>query len=218
MTHGKWHDSNMLDIIDFIPCATYVMDKAYVDLKALYRMHKENAFFITRPKSNMRYSIIGRRDVDQAAGLRDDVSVKLSGSRSGELYPEEMRLVRYYDGDSNETLEFITNNLEFKAIDVANLYRNRWQIETFFKWVKSNLTVKTLWGHSENDVRIHLWTAICTYLLVARIKAELRCSYSVSKVATLLGVSALEKTSLRELLDDNNNDSYDSNHYVNEPD
>ena len=165
-------------------------------------MHKENAFFITRAKSNMRYSVIGRRDVDRATGLRDDVSVRLSGSRSGKLYPEEMRLVRYYDGGSGETLEFITNNLELKAIEVANLYRNRWQIETFFKWVKGNLTVKTLWGHSENAVRIHLWTAICTYLLVARIKAELRCSYSVSEVATLLSVSALEKTSLRELLDD----------------
>ena len=217
MTHGKWHDSNMLDVIDFVPCATYVMDKAYVDLKALYRMHKENAFFITRAKSNMRYSVIGRRDVDRATGLRDDVSVRLSGSRSGKLYPEEMRLVRYYDGGSGETLEFITNNLELKAIEVANLYRNRWQIETFFKWVKGNLTVKTLWGHSENAVRIHLWTAICTYLLVARIKAELRCSYSVSEVATLLSVSALEKTSLRELLDDKYNDSSDSNHDVNEP-
>ena len=140
-----------------ISCSIRLISWAYGKYgRGAVKRHKENAFFITRAKSNMRYSIIERRDVDRATGLRDDVSVRLSGSRSGKLYPEEMRLIRYYDGDSDEKLEFITNNLELKVIDVANLYRKRWQIETFFKWMKSNLTIKTLWGHTENAVRIHL--------------------------------------------------------------
>ena len=127
-------------------------------------------------------------------------------------------MVEFTDPDSGEVLAFITNLTEVGPLDVANLYRNRWQIETFFKWIKQNLTIKSFWGHSENAVKTHLWTAICTYLIVARIKAMIKdCPYTITEVATLLGVSALSKTNLTILLTNPQNDLLNQNQDVNEP-
>ena len=109
-------------------------------------------------------------------------------------------MVEYYDVETNETLIFISNNMDISALDIANIYRNRWQIEVFFKWIKQNMTVKRMWGYSENAVRIHLWIAIISYLLMAKIKAELQTPYSITEVARILGVSALAKIPIRELL------------------
>ena len=201
ITHGKWHDSNVLDIMEITPNAIYVMDKAYVDFEALYHINTNEAYFVTRAKHNMKYEVIETNyNIDEATGLRGDYIVRLTGYKSKQLYPIPFRLVRYYDCENDEELEFITNYLDFEALGIANLYRNRWQIETFFKWIKGNLTIKTLWGHSENAVKIHLWTAICTYLLVAIIKAKCGSPYSISEVEMLLKVSALERINLRELL------------------
>lgn len=201
ITHGKWHDSNMLDVMNFNPNDLFVMDKAYVDFEALYRMHKAGAFFVTRAKENMKYEVIesiGGFDAD--SGVRGDYIIRVTGTKSKKLYPEPMRMVVYYDADNDRDLAFITNNTEIAAIDVANLYRNRWQIEVFFKWLKQNLTIKKLWGHSQNAVMTQLWVSICTYLIVAMIKSQLKSPYSITEVATLLSVSALEKISLQELL------------------
>ena len=107
--------------------------------------------------------------------------------------------MQYYDAETNEELTFISNNMDISALDIANIYRNRWQIEVFFKWIKQNMTVKRMWGYSENAVRIHLWIAIISYLLMAKIKAELQTPYSITEVARILGVSAFAKTSIREL-------------------
>ena len=201
ITHGKWHDSNVLDIMEITPNAIYVMDKAYVDFEALYHINTNEAYFVTRAKHNMKYEVIETNyNIDETTGLRGDYIVRLTGYKSKQLYPIPFRLVRYYDCENDEELEFITNYLDFEALGIANLYRNRWQIETFFKWIKGNLTIKTLWGHSENAVKIHLWTAICTYLLVAIIKAKYGSPYSISEVEMLLKVSALERINLRELL------------------
>lgn len=201
ITHGKWHDSNVLDIMEITPNAIYVMDKAYVDFEALYRINTNEAYFVTRAKHNMKYEVVETNyNIDKTTGLRGDYIVRLTGYKSKQLYPIPFRLVRYYDCENDEELEFITNYLDFEALGIANLYRNRWQIETFFKWIKGNLTIKTLWGHSENAVKIHLWTAICTYLLVAIIKAKCGSPYSISEVEMLLKVSALERINLRELL------------------
>ena len=201
ITHGKWHDSNMLDVMNFNPNDLFVMDKAYVDFEALYRMHKAGAFFVTRAKENMKYEVIesiGGFDAD--SGVRGDYIIRVTGTKSKKLYPEPMRMVVYYDADNDRELAFITNNTEIAAIDVANLYRNRWQIEVFFMWLKQNLTIKKLWGHSQNAVMTQLWVSICTYLIVAMIKSQLKSPYSITEVATLLSVSALEKISLQELL------------------
>ncbi len=124
----------------------------------------------------------------------------LTGHKSSRLYPKPLRIVQYRDAETNEELTFISNNMDISALDIANIYRNRWQIEVFFKWIKQNMTVKRMWGYSENAVRIHLWTAIISYLLMAKIKANLQTEYSITEVARILGVSAFAKTPIRELL------------------
>ncbi len=201
ISDGKYHDSNVLDILIPIPDAIYIMDKAYVDFKALYQMHSSGAFFITRAKSTMDYSVVENNyNIDENTGLRSDKIIELNGYKSKQLYPEPLRLVEFYDSDNDVTLTFLTNNLDVSAHEVANLYRNRWQIEVFFKWIKQNLTIKTLWGHSENAVNIHIWVAICTYLLVAKVKHALKSNLSIYEIMQILSISVFDKTSLRELL------------------
>ncbi len=199
ISDGTWHDSNAMDYIQFESNAVYTMDKAYVDLTALNKMDSIGAYFVTRAKSVMRYRIIETMDTNEDGILADQL-VMLTGHKSSRLYPKPLRIVQYRDAETNEELTFICNNMDISALDIANIYRNRWQIEVFFKWIKQNMTVKRMWGYSENAVRIHLWTAIISYLLMAKIKANLQTEYSITEVARILGVSALAKTPIRELL------------------
>lgn len=199
ISDGTWHDSNAMDYIQFESNAVYTMDKAYVDLTALNKMDSIGAYFVTRAKSVMRYRIIETMDTNEDGILADQL-VMLTGHKSSRLYPKPLRIVQYRDAETNEELTFMSNNMDISALDIANIYRNRWQIEVFFKWIKQNMTVKQMWGYSENAVRIHLWTAIISYLLMAKIKANLRTEYSITEVARILGVSALAKTPIRELL------------------
>lgn len=219
ITHGKWHDSNFLDVFKIEPWAIYVMDKAYVDFEALFNINEHNAFWITRAKSNMRYEVIETNyNIDEDTGLRGDYTIRLTGPKPKKLYPKDIRMVRYYDAENNEELTFITNQTTIGALQIADLYRNRWQIETFFKWIKGNLTIKVLWGYSENAVKTQLWTAICTYLIVARIKASIKnCHYTITEVATLIGVSALMKMPLLDLLTNPENNLLNENQNVKEP-
>lgn len=201
ITDGKWHDSNELDEIVPEPLAFYMMDKAYVDFLALYRFHKAGAYWISRPKDNMRYEVIDHRhNFEPCTGICGDFTIKLTTHRSKKLYPESIRMVTYHDSETGNDVEFITNNFEISALEVANLYRHRWDIEVFFKWIKQNIVVKTLWGYSENAVRTHLWVAIITYLLIAKIKADYKSPYSITEVATLIRISALERVDLRDLI------------------
>lgn len=199
ISDGTWHDSNVMDYIQFESNAVYTMDKAYVDLTALNKMDSIGAYFVTRAKSVMRYRIIETMDTNEDDILADQL-VMLTGHKSSRLYPKPLRIVQYRDAETNEELTFISNNMDISALDIANIYRNRWQIEVFFKWIKQNMTVKRTWGYSENAVRIHLWTAIISYLLMAKIKANLQTEYSITEVARILGVSAFAKTPIRELL------------------
>ena len=199
ISDGTWHDSNVMDYIQFESNAVYTMDKAYVDLTALNKMDSIGAYFVTRAKSVMRYRIIETMDTNED-GIFADQLVMLTGHKSSRLYPKPLRIVQYRDAETNEELTFISNNMDISALDIANIYRNRWQIEVFFKWIKQNMTVKRMWGYSENAVRIHLWTAIISYLLMAKIKANLQTEYSITEVARILGVSAFAKTPIRELL------------------
>lgn len=201
ITDGKYHDSNALDALTPIPNAIYIMDKAYVDFKALYRIHELGAFFVSRAKSTMDYSVIDNNlDIDESAGVRSDKTIQLKGYKSKRLYPEPLRLVEFYDKDNDVTLVFLSNNFDVTALEIANLYRNRWQIEIFFKWIKQNLTIKTLWGHSENAVNIHIWVAICTYLIIAKVKHALKSKLSIYEIMQILSISVFDKTSIRELL------------------
>lgn len=199
ISDGTWHDSNAMDYIQFEPNAIYTMDKAYVDLAALNKMDSIGAYFVTRAKAVMRYRIIETMYPNEDGILADQL-VKLTGHKSSRLYPKPLRMVQYHDAETNEELTFISNNMDISALDIANIYRNRWQIEVFFKWIKQNMTIKRMWGYSENAVRIHLWTAIISYLLMAKIKANLQTEYSITEVARILGVSAFSKTPIRELL------------------
>ena len=201
VTDGKWHDSNELDEIVPEPFAFYMMDKAYVDFIALFRFHKAGAYWISRPKDNMKYEVVNHcLDIDPSTGICGDFIIKLTTPKSKKLYPEPIRMVTYHDSVTGNDVEFITNNFEICAIEVANLYRHRWDIEVFFKWIKQNIVVKTLWGYSENAVRIHLWVAIITYLIIAKITADYKSPYSITEVATLIRISALERVDLRDLI------------------
>jgi len=201
ITDGKYHDSNVLDVMAPIPEAIYLMDKAYIDFVALYNMHKAKAFFVSRAKSKMAYVVVESNfNIDERTGLRGDKVIQLTGQKSRKLYPENLRIVEYYDKDKDVLLVFLTNNFEVSALEVARLYRNRWQIEVFFKWIKQNMTIKKLWGHSENAVNVHIWIAICTYLIIAYVKHSIKSTLSIYEIMQILGVSALDKTPIKELL------------------
>ena len=201
ITDGKYHDSNALDEIQFIPNAIYLMDKAYVDFEALYRLNKCESFFVTRAKSTMKYDVIEQNyNIDETTGLRTDKTIVLTVAKSKKLYPEELRLVEFYDQEKDNFLVFLTNNFGVSALEVAYLYKNRWQVEIFYKWIKQNLTIKKLWGHSPNAVKIHIWIAICTYLTVAYVKLSLKSTLSIYEIMQILGISAFDKTPIIELL------------------
>ena len=201
ITDGKWHDSNELNVLIPEPYAFYVMDKAYLDFEALFRFHQAQSFWVSRPKENMKFKTVEQMETpDAKSGIIEDARIRVTGYKSSKLYPEDMRFVRVYDPVNDTIVEFISNNFEISALEITNLYRHRWDIEVFFKWIKQNIVVKTLWGYSENAVKVHLWVAIISYLIVARIKTEYNSPYSITEVETLIRISALEKTELCTLL------------------
>jgi hypothetical protein len=201
ITDGKCHDSNALDLINFYANAIYLIDKAYIDFEALYRINNAGAFFVSRAKATMQYGVIEQNfNIDQTTGLRSDKTILLTVAKSKKLYPEKLRLVEFYDKINSDLLVFLTNNFEVSALEIALLYQNRWQIEVFFKWIKQNLVIKKLWGHSVNAVKIHLWIAVIAYLLIAYIKQILKIDYSIYELMQILSVSAFDKTPIRELL------------------
>ena len=201
ITDGKYHDSNDLDVISFYANAIYLMDKAYVDFEALYRINNAGAFFVTRAKNTMRYSVRERNfNIDENLGLRTDSIIELTIPKSKRLYPEKLRIVEFYDQENEELLVFLTNNFNVSALEIAYLYKNRWQIEVFFKWIKQNMTITKLWGHSENAVKIHLWVAICTHLIVLYMRHLTQSTLSIYEIMQILNTSLFDKTPLRELL------------------
>jgi hypothetical protein len=199
VTDGKYHDVNALDEIELVHDAIYVMDKAYLDFKRLYDLNEFGAFFVIRAKDNFKYKAVKSRRIDKATGLRCDQTISLLIYKSNKHYPKKLRRIKYYDQEKDLTLVFLTNNFDVEALEVASIYKNRWQIEIFFRWVKQNLQIKTLWGHSENAVKTHLWIAICTYLIVAYLKHQLNSKYSVYEMIQILGISAFAKTPINEL-------------------
>jgi hypothetical protein len=203
ITDGKYNDGNFLDEIVPLSNAIYLMDKAYIDFAALNRMQNAGAYFVTRAKVALNYTINECNfNIDEKSGLRGDKNIKLNVAKSKRLYPQNLRLVDYYDDEKDIDLTFLTNNFEVSALEIAHLYRNRWQIEVFFKWIKQNLTLKKLWGHSENAVNIHIWVAICTYLTVASVKYKLNSPLSIYEIMQILGISSFDKTAINELLTD----------------
>ena len=201
ITDGKYNDGNFLDEIVPLSNAIYLMDKAYIDFAALNRMENAGAYFVTRAKVTLNYTVTERNfNIDEKSGLRSDKNIELNVAKSKRLYPQKLRLVEYYDDEKDIDLTFLTNNFRVSALEIAHLYRNRWQIEVFFKWIKQNLTLKKLWGHSENAVNIHIWVAICTYLTVACVKYKLQSTLSIYEIMQILSISSFDKTAITELL------------------
>ncbi len=202
VTDSRWHDSNFLDVYEPYKWAVYAMDKAYMDLEALYRKHVNQTYFVTRAKATMKYEVVDTNyNINDLVGIVGDRTVHLAGYVSEKKYPEDLRKVEFYDAEKEEEITFITNKFELGPLVIANIYRNRWQIETFFKWIKGNQTVKALWGYSENAVKIHLWIAISSYLLLAWVKAALKRPLTITEVSKVIEASLLTKRGPRELLD-----------------
>lgn len=200
VTEGKVHDVNALDWIVFEAGAFYVMDRGYVDFARLARIHAAQAFFVTRAKANMSFYVRESRPVDKSVGLRSDQTIRLNGPRTRRLYPHDLRRISYLDTETGKLLVFVTNNFEIDASVVAKIYKARWQIELFFKWIKQNLRVKAFYGLSENAVKTQIWIAICVYLMVAILNKTLRIEQSMSRILQVISVNIFSKDPIHQLL------------------
>jgi hypothetical protein len=196
ISDGKLHDVNVLDMLSFEAGAFYVMDRGYVDFERLYALHQAGAFFVTRAKSPMDARRVYSAPVDREAGVICDQRVMLNGYYSAKKYPEHLRRVRFKDPESGKTLVFLTNNTALPALTIAALYKSRWQVELFFKWIKQHLRIKKFLGTSENAVKTQVWCAVATYVLIAIVKKELHLDASLYTCLQILSVSVFEKTQL----------------------
>jgi IS4 transposase len=194
ISDGKLHDVNVLDILILEAGAFYVMDRGYVDFARLYAMDQARAFFVTRAKRKFRFKRRYSRDVDKTTGLRCDQTIVLTGVHSKRDYPETMRRIVYRDADTDKRFVFLTNNFEVPALAIAQLYKARWQVELFFKWIKQHLRIKAFYGTSENAVKTQIWIAVCVYVLVAIVKKQLGLDHSLYTILQILSISLFEKT------------------------
>ncbi len=200
ITHGKTHDVTVLDQLPIEPGSFYVMDRGYVDFRRLYRFTICSAFFVTRAKRGLDYTRRSRRRVDKSTGLRSDQTIVLAGPKTSRLYPEPLRRISFYDADNDRRFVFLTNNFTLPALTIAKLYKCRWQVELFFKWIKQNLHIKAFYGTSDNAVKTQVWIAISVYVLVAIVKKELGLERSLSEILQILSLSLFEKTPIFQAL------------------
>ena len=200
ISDGKLHDVNVLDILPTEPGAFYVMDRGYLDFKRLHATHLGGSFFVTRAKSNLKYRRVASNPVDRDTGLICDQHIELTVSKSRRDYPERLRRVRYKDPTTGKTLVFLTNHFGIPAASVCALYKSRWQVELFFKWIKQHLRIKRFFGTSENAVKSQVWIAVATYVLVAIIKKRLELDLSLHSMLQILSVTPFEKIPLLHLL------------------
>jgi hypothetical protein len=199
VTQGKTHEVNLLDDLIIEPGAIYLFDRGYLDFARLYKIHQCGAFFIIRAKSNFRFRRIYSQPVDKAKGVQADQIIKLRGFYARKDYPERLRRIRYFDPEKKKRLIFLTNNFTLPAFVVAELFRCRWKIELFFKWIKQHLRIKAFYGTSENAVKTQIWIAITIYVLVAIAKKRLNLEVSLYTMLQILSVSLFEKTPLFQL-------------------
>ena len=199
ITEGNVHDVNILDVIDFETASIYVMDRAYVDFRRLYLIHRSQAFFVLRAKRNTRFYTISSNIVDDSSGLRSDQIVRIKTLKSRAAYPERIRRIRYLDPETKKSLTFLTNHFELPALTIATIYKNRWQIELFFKWIKQNLRIKAFYGTNANAVRSQIWIAVCVYLMVAIFKKQHSITESLSRILQILSVNVFSKESVHEV-------------------
>jgi transposase len=202
MTSGKVNDVNFLDKIIFEPGSFYVMDRGYIDFERLYEIHRTGAFFVIRARDNILMKRRYSNPVDKTTGVLSDQIVFLTGTKTSKKYPTTLRRVKYRDEETNQMYVYLTNNLKVSSVSIAFLYKNRWKIELFFKWIKQHLKIKVFWGHSENSVKTQICIALCAYLLVALIKKRLGLKRNLYEILQILSVSLFDKTPLLELFSD----------------
>jgi IS4 transposase len=200
ITHGKTHDVTVLDYLPIEPGAFYVMDKGYIDFARLRVFTLHAAFFVTRSKKNLDYKKRTSRPVDKATGLRSDQTIVLAGPKSSCLHPEPLRRIAFYDAANDRRFIFLTNNFVLHALTIAQLYKSRWQVELFFKWIKQNLRIKNFYGTSVNAVKTQVWIAVSVYVLVAIVKQELSIDRPLSEILQILSVTLFEKTPIKQAL------------------
>jgi hypothetical protein len=196
ISHGKMHDVTVLDQLPIEPGAFYVMDRGYVDFRRLNRLTLGGAFFVTRAKRNLDCTCRARREVDRSTGLRSDQTIVLAGPKSSRLHPGPLRRIAFYDAANDRRFVFLTNNFTLPALTIARLYKCRWQVELFFKWIKQNLRIKAFYGNTDNAVKTQIWIAISVYVLVAIVKRELKVERSLSEILQILSVTLFEKKPL----------------------
>ena len=199
ISRGNLHDVNIIDDLIFEPGAIYIMDRGYLDFARLFQINKASAFFITRSKKNTQFKRLYSHDTDRDTGVIADQTINLSGVTSCDDYPEKLRRIVYRDPKTKKRLVFITNNFTLTAKTIAALYKSRWQIELFFKWIKQHLRIKAFFGTSENAVRSQIWIAVATYVLVAIVKKQLRLSHSLYTILRILSISTFEKMPILSL-------------------
>ena len=200
ISDGKTHEVNVLDMLAFEAGAFYIMDRGYLDFARLYALHQAGSFFVTRAKRGMDARRLYSMPTDRSSGIICDQRIRLNGFYIAQDYPEQLRRIRFKDPESGKTLVFLTNNTALPALTIAALYKSRWQVELFFKWIKQHLRIKRFIGNSENAVKTQIWCAVATYVLIAIVKKELQLDASLYSLLQILSVSVFEKTPLDQAL------------------
>ena len=199
ITAATVNDMNAMDVIPYEAGTHYVFDRGYVNYQRLYRIARLQAYFVVRAKANLKFRRMYSKKTDRSTGVLCDQLGKLTGFYVSKDYPDKLRRVKFHDQETGRTFVFLTNNNELSALEIALLYKNRWQVELFFKWIKQHLKIKSFWGTSENAVRIQIYTAIITYCLVAIVGHDLKIERSTYEILQVLGISLLDKTPVNEL-------------------
>lgn len=213
ITDGKVHDVNILDLLILEPGAFYIMDRAYLDFTRLYHMHQCLTYFVVREKRNFDYRRVYSNKVDKSKGFRCDQTIMLTGFYTSKKYPEKLRRIKYYDKSRDKTLVFITNNFVYDAEIIAQLYKERWKVELFFKWIKQHLKIKSFFGTSLNAVFSQIWIAVSVYLLVAIIKRQLNLKQELYTILQILSISVFEKVSINQLFENKNYNNKTTDNY-----
>lgn len=197
-TNANVHDVNVLDVIHFEPDSFYVMDRGYIDYKRFYKIHLCGAFFVSRTRDKLSFRRLYSNSKDKKQGILYDQSVKMNNFYAARDYPEKMRIIKFKD-ETGKVLVFMSNNFKLPAADIAQLYKHRWKIELFFKWIKQNLKIKSFWGQSENAVKTQVWIGISTYLIVAIAKKKFMLKQSLYEILQILSISIFEKMPINQL-------------------
>jgi hypothetical protein len=213
ITDAKIHDVNILDDLVVEPGAIYVMDRAYLDFERLYQMHQCSSFFVLRAKRNTKVRRLYSAAVDKSAGVICDQTVMLVNKDTKEAYPEKIRRIKYYDQDTKKRFVFLTNNFSFSSRNIADLYKCRWRVELFFKWIKQHLRIKSFYGYSKNAVKTQIWIAISTYVIVAILKKRLGLKQSLYTILQIISISLFEKVPIYQIV----NDSYYESKFTSGP-